>query len=88
MYNVTLIPLLQSTRAMKTISYLCRKGIWAFFSLGFFAIVLCGITYLYLDSQLPPVQSLSAVKLQIPLRIYTQDGKLIQEFGADAFERA
>lgn len=66
---------------MKTISYLWRKGIWALFSLSFFLFISVSVIYLYLDSQLPPVQSLSAIKLQVPLRIYTQDGKLIQEYG-------
>lgn len=66
---------------MKTLSFLCRKGIWAFFSFSFLCTILLGMAYLYLDSQLPSVESLRTVKLQIPLRVYTQDGKLIQEFG-------
>ncbi len=37
--------------------------------------------YLYAASQLPNVDSLKTVKLQVPLRIYTQDGLLIQEYG-------
>nr|WP_238551332.1 penicillin-binding protein 1A [Legionella oakridgensis] len=37
--------------------------------------------YLYLESQLPNVDSLKSVQLQVPLRIYTQDGLLIQEYG-------
>lgn len=37
--------------------------------------------YLYLESQLPSVESLKTVHLQVPLRIYTQDGLLIQEYG-------
>lgn len=32
-------------------------------------------------SQLPDVESLKTVQLQVPLRIYTKDGKLIQEYG-------
>lgn len=37
--------------------------------------------YLYLSPQLPAVDSLKDVKLQTPLRIYSQDKKLIAEFG-------
>ena len=37
--------------------------------------------YLYLSPQLPSVQSLRDVKLQIPLRVYSADEKLIAEFG-------
>lgn len=47
----------------------------------FFSIIVGGLMYLYLDSQLPSVQSLNDIKLQVPLRIYTEDGKLIQEYG-------
>ncbi|AHE66706.1 penicillin-binding protein, 1A family [Legionella oakridgensis ATCC 33761 = DSM 21215] len=39
------------------------------------------LLYLYLESQLPNVDSLKSVQLQVPLRIYTQDGLLIQEYG-------
>ncbi len=42
--------------------------------------VLAGM-YLYLSPQLPSVQSLRDVKLQIPLRVYSADQKLIAEFG-------
>lgn len=49
--------------------------------------VFCGLllglsgTYLYLSPGLPSVDSLRNVKLQIPLRVFSQDGKLIAEFG-------
>ncbi len=48
----------------------------------------CGVTgvtfaglYLYLNPKLPDVQSLRQVKLQTPLRIYSNDNRLIGEFG-------
>ena len=37
--------------------------------------------YLYLAPQLPSSESLREVRLQVPLRVYTQDAKLIGEFG-------
>jgi penicillin-binding protein 1A len=49
---------------------------------GFFSLIL-GIAsvYLYLAPSLPSVESLKNIQLQTPLRIYSEDGKLIAEFG-------
>jgi penicillin-binding protein 1A len=66
---------------MKKPAYFWRKGIWALVSLFFLFIVCASFLYLYLESQLPSVESLKTVHLQVPLRIYTQDGLLIQEYG-------
>lgn len=38
-------------------------------------------TFLYFSPQLPEVNDLNNIKLQIPLRVYTQDGQLMGEFG-------
>ena len=43
--------------------------------------LLISSVYLYLSPQLPDIQSLTQIELQIPLRIYTEDGQLISEFG-------
>lgn len=45
------------------------------------AVILISITYVYLDSQLPDVDTLKDVQLPIPLRVYTNDGHLLAEFG-------
>ena len=37
--------------------------------------------FLYLSPNLPSVDSLRSIQLQIPLRVYSSDGKLIAEFG-------
>ncbi|MCX7117397.1 MAG: penicillin-binding protein 1A [Legionellales bacterium] len=66
---------------MKNTGYFWRKGLWACLSLFFLILVVTGLIYLYLASQLPNVDSLKTVRLQVPLRIYTQDGLLIQEYG-------
>ncbi|KTC76116.1 penicillin binding protein 1A [Legionella birminghamensis] len=58
-----------------------RKGLWALLSLFFVGVVGVSFLYLYLESQLPNVDSLKTVHFQVPLRVYTQDGKLIQEYG-------
>ena len=44
------------------------------------AIALAGL-YLYLSPQLPSIEGLSDVRLQVPLRIYSSDGSLMGEFG-------
>lgn len=43
-------------------------------------LTLAGI-YLYLSPQLPPAENYREVRLETPLRIYSQDGALLAEFG-------
>lgn len=49
--------------------------------------VFCGLllglsgAYLYLSPGLPSVEALRSIQLQIPLRVYSSDDKLIAEFG-------
>ncbi|MBU1329552.1 MAG: penicillin-binding protein 1A [Gammaproteobacteria bacterium] len=49
--------------------------------------IFCGLllslsgAFLYLSPSLPSVESLRSIQLQIPLRVYSSDGKLIAEFG-------
>ena len=47
-------------------------------ALGFVAAI--GV-YKYLEPQLPSIDSLKDVRFQVPLRIFTRDGKLMAEFG-------
>jgi penicillin-binding protein 1A len=44
-------------------------------------LVLSLIVYAKLEPQLPSIESLKDVQLQVPLRIYTSDHKLMAEFG-------
>lgn len=52
-----------------------------------FLAVFCGLllvlsgAFLYLSPSLPSVDALRSVELQIPLRVYSSDNKLIAEFG-------
>ncbi len=58
-----------------------RAGLVALF--GFFVaglVVTLGV-YLYLAPQLPSIEALRDVRLQVPLRVYSRDGGLIAEFG-------
>ena len=49
--------------------------------------VICGLAlslsgaFLYLSPNLPSIESLRSIELQIPLRVYSNDAKLIAEFG-------
>ncbi|AWN75748.1 TPA: penicillin-binding protein 1A [Legionella anisa] len=62
-------------------AYFWRKGLWALMSLFFVLIVAGSLFYLYLESQLPNVDSLKTVQLQVPLQIFSKEGLLIQEYG-------
>jgi len=65
-------------------SYLLRTSrIFTWFMLTGLSIgiILASSLYLYLRPNLPPVQQLMDVKLQTPLRVYSNDNKLIAEFG-------
>ena len=58
-----------------------RAIFWSIFA------ILCGIAmvfsaiFLYLGPSLPSIDTLKTIKLQTPLRIYSSDSKLIDEFG-------
>lgn len=45
-----------------------------------FSIIAIGILY-YIEFQLPDINALNTVQLQVPLQIFTHDGKLIAEYG-------
>jgi penicillin-binding protein 1A len=66
---------------MKKMAYFWRKGLWALMSLLFLVLVAGSLLYLYLESQLPNVDSLKTVQLQVPLQIFSKEGLLIQEYG-------
>ncbi|AMP90368.1 penicillin-binding protein 1A [Legionella pneumophila] len=66
---------------MKKMAYFWRKGLWALMSLFFLLMVAGSLLYLYLESQLPNVDSLKTVQLQVPLQIFSKEGLLIQEYG-------
>ena len=40
-----------------------------------------GITYLVLEPNLPDVETLRDIQLQVPLRVFSEDGKLLGIFG-------
>lgn len=43
-------------------------------------IIIMGVVY-YIEYQLPDTQALNTVQLQVPLQVFTHDGKLMAEYG-------
>lgn len=62
-------------------SLFLRKGLWTLSSIFFLLLVCASLLYIYVESELPNIDSLKTVKLQVPLRIYSKDGLLMQEYG-------
>jgi penicillin-binding protein 1A len=72
-------------RCLKIVSIKKRKllknlSILAILGAGGF-LVVASCLYLYLSPKLPSVEELKEIELQIPLRIHSQDLKVIAEFG-------
>jgi len=60
--------------------FLRTAGFLALF-FGFSVALVASGFYLYLAPKLPPVEQLRETKLQVPLRVYSKNLKLIGEFG-------
>ena len=62
------------------------KIMWFFTKVGLFFLVLgvatLFVTYKIMEKDLPSVESIRQYKLQVPLRVYSKDGKLIRVFGS------
>lgn len=58
-----------------------KRIVIALFSLALLGIGAIVAAYFYVLPDLPDVSTLKNVQLQTPLRIYSQDGKLISQFG-------
>ena len=46
-----------------------------------FSLMIISSLNIYIDSKLPDEQEIRDIELQVPLKIYTEDLKLIGEFG-------
>lgn len=66
---------------MKRSNHFFRNFFLMLLSLFITLLVLGSLLYIYLDKQLPDVEELKSVQLPIPMRIYTNDGQPIAEFG-------
>ena len=66
---------------MSRITKFAFAGLWLLVATGVGAVLVITSAFLYLSPNLPSVDVLREIKLQIPLRIYSRDGELIGEFG-------
>jgi penicillin-binding protein 1A len=62
---------------MRLLRFFCWSGLAVFCGL----VLSFSGAFLYLSPSLPSVESLRSIQLQIPLRVYSSDAKLIAEFG-------
>ena len=60
---------------------LVRLLLSALFTMTIVVLVLSVVLYVRLEPRLPSIEMLKDVRLQVPLRIYTSDHKLLAEFG-------
>ena len=66
---------------MKIFVRLLKTGIILALVLFTVSVIALAGLYAYLNPQLPSIEGLSDVRLQVPLRIYSSDGSLMGEFG-------
>ena len=67
---------------MQRLQRIFTTFLWAVLSLIFTFVVIVGALYVYMEVQLPNVSVLKDVHMQVPLRIYTRNGRLIAQYGA------
>ena len=63
---------------MKKVFRLIFRFLLISFVIGVTTVI---VTYLVVSKDLPDVETLRDIQLQVPLRVYTADGKLISVFG-------
>lgn len=68
---------------MKRFGIFFRSGLWSLLSLLIMGIFILGILLFYLELQLPNTEMLEQVQLEQPMQVYSADGKLIAQFGAE-----
>ncbi len=66
---------------MARIKRLLKRAIFLFAGLGLLGVLGIGVLYWLIAPRLPDVQELRNVELQVPLAIYSRDGKLIALIG-------
>lgn len=58
-----------------------RIIVWCIVDLAIICAIACALLIVHLESELPDVSGLKDVRMQVPLRVYTADNKLIAEYG-------
>ncbi|MCP3871273.1 MAG: penicillin-binding protein 1A [Gammaproteobacteria bacterium] len=66
---------------MKLLIKILKTGLWLLLSISLASTTALAVVYFYLAPNLPSPEELREVELQVPLRVYTRDLKLIAEFG-------
>lgn len=66
---------------MKRLQKIGKYLAWWGFTGCLGAVLITASAFLYLSPKLPPAESYKSIRLENPLRVYTQDKKLIAEFG-------
>ena len=61
---------------------LCNHALWTALSLGLSGVIIGGAACAYFYDQLPNTDKLKTVQMAVPLRIFSSDGKLIGQYGA------
>ncbi|MGB6977143.1 MAG: penicillin-binding protein 1A [Gammaproteobacteria bacterium] len=67
---------------MKLLSYVLKQSLLALLSLVITSLIIISAVIFYLSSQLPDIASLNDPQLQVPLKIYTHDDKLLAVYGS------
>jgi penicillin-binding protein 1A len=67
---------------IKPFDHFFGKVLLTISSLLLFILIGIGFSYIYLEVNLPDVETLKDIHFQEPLRIYSTEGKLIEEFGS------
>ncbi len=66
---------------MKTPAHFINKIFKSMISLAIMLTIIVCVLYIYLEHELPNVDTLKKIQLQVPLKIYAADGQLMGEFG-------
>lgn len=66
---------------MEHVRKILRITIWCIIDICILAAIAVAILVIHIESELPNVSVLKDVQMQVPLRVYSSDGKLIAEFG-------
>ena len=66
---------------MKRFWKLIRKAVPVMFGMAALGVIALIASYIYIAPNLPTIEALRDIRLQVPLRVFTRDQKLIAEFG-------
>jgi len=77
----TLISITSPARNMRILLRLLRYALYLALAGALLGVLAIGTAYWLISPRLPSVETLKEVRLQVPLRIYSADDKLIAAFG-------